>query len=76
MSQFYIVGANEDVARCRESLSRKTTITISGTTADGKLGAFTGIVQSIENDVKRDPARQWRITMTDTATPVWSGAPL
>jgi hypothetical protein len=37
---------------------------ITGVTADGLLNVFTGIVQSVEENLNK-PASRWRITMLD-----------
>lgn len=64
MSQFY-VGSQDAADRCREALLTKQPITITGQTADGGVKAFTGAVQSVEEDEKRHPSQRWRITMRD-----------
>ena len=64
MSQFYI--GEEDVSRCQESQHARLTITIIGVNFEGNVQAFTGTVQSMEHDAKRNPGRQWRVTMRDS----------
>lgn len=64
MSQFY-VGNETDVRRCRESQRHRTSITITGETADGRIRPFRGVVQAMEEDTARLPDRRWRITMRD-----------
>jgi len=68
MSQFYIEG-QDDAGRCHRSLDDGAEITISGTTTEGEIKAFTGIVQSVEEDEARPHAQRWRVTMQDTAPP-------
>jgi hypothetical protein len=45
-----------------------TTITIAGLTADGQVKLFTGVVQSLVHDEKRDPDRRRRVTIYDGET--------
>ena len=66
MSQFYISNDNEnDVRRCNESLTGRRSITITGLNMDGQVGAFTGVVQSVEHDATRDKGRHYRVTILD-----------
>ena len=44
---FYVGGGGNDIRSCRESLEKRREITIDGLTADGQVGAFTGIVPSL-----------------------------
>jgi len=60
--QFY-VSSEDDVRRCQESRALKLAITISGTADDGKIRAFTGVVQSIDDDKTRTASKRWRVTM-------------
>ena len=67
--RFYIEDRNAtaDVPRCRTSQTSRMPITITGTTEDGAIKAFTGIVQSVEHDEKRPANRRWRVTLLDEA---------
>ena len=46
MTQFYAQAVDE--YRCPKAFIGKAVITITGLTMDGKVGAFTGQIQSIE----------------------------
>ena len=66
MSQFYISNdGDNDVSRCNESLISHHSITITGLNMDGQVAAFTGVVQSVVHDTKREKGRRYRITMLD-----------
>ena len=70
MSQFYI-ASQPDADRCRKHQISGAVLTISGFNVDGKVQFFTGVVQSVDEDTKRDVPRRWKITMRDPkpATP-------
>jgi hypothetical protein len=55
-------------SRCTQSQLDGTVITIAGLTADGQGKLYTGVVQSLVHDVKRDPDRRWRVTILDGET--------
>jgi hypothetical protein len=63
MRQFYAKA--EDEYRCRRALIGKDAITITGLTMDGKIGAFTGRVQSVEGGLTAIPGYPLRITIED-----------
>jgi len=67
MVQFYLSKLNpsEDLQRCRESQRLRRPMAIAGTSEAGKVELFTGVVQAIEDDPKREPSRRFRITMAD-----------
>ena len=66
MSQFYIADDDKNgVQRCKESQLDGMPITITGLTAEGEVKGFTGIVQSLVHDAKREPDRRWRVTIFD-----------
>jgi len=66
MVQFSI-HSESDRERCQDSIARRIPITISGTTPDCEIRAFTGVVQSVEDyGVKTGPWR-WRVTMRESA---------
>ena len=54
-----------DVRRCKESLDAGTSVRVAGGAADGKTTTFEGVVQSVEEDVKRDADKRWRVTLRD-----------
>ena len=64
MSQFYVT-TEADVRRCKESRDAGTSVRVAGRAADGKTRMFEGVVQSVEEDLKRDPDKRWRVTMLD-----------
>jgi|GEM_PF-2049541 uncharacterized protein YndB with AHSA1/START domain len=64
MTQFYVT-TEADVRRCKESLHAGTSVRVAGRAADGKTTMFEGVVQSVEEDVKRDPDKRWRVTLRD-----------
>jgi hypothetical protein len=58
MVQFYIRDDDEDdIWRCTLSQLDGTSITIAGMTAEGLVHLYTGVVQSLVQDLKRDPDR-------------------
>jgi hypothetical protein len=70
VSQFYV--SDEAAAeRCRESLRTQAVIETSGVNMDEKVQFFTGVVQSVDEDIKRDMPKRWKITMREPkqATP-------
>jgi len=64
MTQFYVT-TEADVRRCKESLHAGTSVRVAGRAADGKTTMFEGVVQSVEEDVKQDPDKRWRVTLRD-----------
>jgi hypothetical protein len=69
MNQFYIRDDDEDgIRQCKLSQIDGTTITIAGLSAEGQVKLFTGVVQSLVRDEKRDPDRRWRVTIFDGET--------
>jgi hypothetical protein len=62
MSQFYLMN-DFSVERCHESRKSGMVITITGVTEDGSTRHFTGVVESVDEDEKR---QRWRITMRET----------
>jgi hypothetical protein len=63
---FYISNDNEnDVIRCRESLAEGHSIVITGIGIDGKVGAFTGVVQSVAHNAMQKPGRRYSVTILD-----------
>jgi hypothetical protein len=69
MNQFYISDDDEDgIRRCKLSQIDGTPITIAGLTAEGQVKLYTGVVQSLVHDEKRDPDRRWRVTIYDGET--------
>jgi hypothetical protein len=66
MAQFYISNDDpSDVQRCNESIASRRPITITGLNMDGQVAAFTGVVQSIEQDAMREQGRHYRVTILD-----------
>jgi hypothetical protein len=66
MHQFYIADSDENsLSRCRESQRTGKPDTWTGITVDGSIGAFTGTVQSIDDDSGRGAGRRYRITVRD-----------
>ncbi len=65
MAQFYISSAEpeSDVQRCRESLVGRFPITITGRTEGGEIKAFTGVVQSVQEQKQNPPGTRWLVTM-------------
>ena len=64
MSQFYATA--DDEYRCRKAVIGKTVITITGLTPDGKVGTFTGRVQSVEAGHRLIPGYPLRVTLLDS----------
>ena len=62
VSQFYVTD-KERAAIATEAVLHRRPITMSGTIGP-KLGFFTGVVQSVEEDKNATPMR-WRITILD-----------
>jgi hypothetical protein len=62
MAQFQISDEN-DARRCLESLRGQFPITITATVKD-KIEAFSGIVQSVEDQGRYPP--RWRVTMIES----------
>jgi hypothetical protein len=67
MSQFY--AKSDDEYRCRKAVIGRGVVTISGLTPDGKLGTFTGRVQSVEAGHRTIPGYPLRITLVDSDPP-------
>jgi len=66
MTQFYICNDSEhDVRRCRESRDTRRPITITGLTRDALVKAFSGVVQSVEHDLSRNPGTRLRVTIRE-----------
>ena len=64
MPLFYISEDNEnDVQRCQESRLEGRPITITAIDIDGKIAAFTGVVQSVAHDGTRKPGRRFSVTI-------------
>ena len=64
MDHFYLQDDDEDgIWRCTLSQLDGTAITITGLTAEGEIRSYSGIVQSLVRDVRRDPDRRWRVTL-------------
>jgi hypothetical protein len=64
VSQFYVI-TEADVRRCKESQAAGSSVRVAGRVDDGKTRTFEGVVLSVEEDLKRDPDRRWRVTMRD-----------
>jgi uncharacterized protein YndB with AHSA1/START domain len=64
MRQFYVT-TEADVRRCKESQDAGTSVRVAGRADDGKTRTFEGVVQSVEEDLKRDPDKRWCVTMRD-----------
>jgi len=62
VSQFYITDS-VSAGIATEALRHRRPITMSGTVRD-KVGFFTGVVQSVDEDKTTVP-KQWRITILD-----------
>jgi hypothetical protein len=62
MPQFY-TSMEADVRRCEESLKTRSAITITGSTDDGRIFTFSGIVRSIDRDNRGDNQKRWRVTI-------------
>jgi hypothetical protein len=66
VKQFYISDDDQSgVGRCKESQLDGVPITITGLSAEGEVKGYTGIVQSLVRDAKRDPVRRWLVTVFD-----------
>jgi hypothetical protein len=68
MSQFYAKG--DDEYRCRKAILRKNVVTISGMTADGNAGTFTGVIVAVEGGLTAIAGHPLRITMRDSGSGV------
>jgi uncharacterized protein YndB with AHSA1/START domain len=64
VSQFYVI-TEADVRRCKESQATGTSVRVAGRVEDGKTRMFEGVVLSVEEDLKRDPDKRWRVTIRD-----------
>jgi hypothetical protein len=64
----YIGDDDEDGIWRTQSQLDGTVIAIAGLTADGQGNLYTGVVQSLVHEVKRDPDRRWRVTILDGET--------
>jgi hypothetical protein len=67
MSEFYAKA--DDEYRCRKAAIGKDPITISGLTADGRAGTFSGRVQSVEAGHRTIPGYPLRIKILDLEPP-------
>lgn len=74
MRQFYIDDQDE-AGRCHRSLDEGTAITVRGTTKEGEVLSFTGIVQSVDEDEARPRSQRWLVTMSDGGVPPPSAGP-
>jgi hypothetical protein len=62
MPLFYISHDNEkDVRRCHESRLEGRPVVITGIGIDGKVGAFTGVVQSVAHDPMWAEGRRYSV---------------
>jgi hypothetical protein len=52
-------------AVAKESQAAGASVRVAGRVDDGKTRMFEGVVLSVEEDLKRDPDRRWRVTMRD-----------
>jgi hypothetical protein len=66
LSQFFVPDV-QSATRCEESCATVKSITVTGVDAlDGKVKAYTGVVQSVEDHGESKPLSQrWRVTMRD-----------
>jgi uncharacterized protein YndB with AHSA1/START domain len=64
MTQFYVT-TEADVRRCKASLDTGTSVRVAGRAEEGKTMTFEGIVESVEEDLARDPDKRWRVTLRD-----------
>jgi hypothetical protein len=65
---FFLNSANReaDLQRCEESQKFLSRLVITGTTEEGELKMFEGVVQSIQDNGDNAPSgRRWRVTMMD-----------
>jgi hypothetical protein len=69
MNQFYAPD-EASAKRCHDSRRQKESITVSGVDViDGKVKAYTGVVQSVEDFGAASPwGRRWRITIKGAAS--------
>jgi hypothetical protein len=66
MNQFYIsLDKEAEAARCRDSVMFKLPILITGMSIDGRVEAFDGIVQSVDEDKGRGAGKRFKITIRD-----------
>jgi hypothetical protein len=68
MTAFFLNSANReaDLQRCEESQKFLSRLVITGTTEEGELKMFEGVVQSIQDNGDNVPSgRRWRVTMMD-----------
>ena len=65
MMQFY-VSTEDDMRRCNASRDDRMAITISGTTSEGEIRAFAGVVQSVEDHGEHNLPWRWRVTMRES----------
>jgi hypothetical protein len=65
MRQFY--AKPEDEEKCIRSSVERCSITVTGLTPDGDIGAFSGTVQSVEKGHNVFPGYPLRVTISDQA---------
>ena len=64
MDQFYVSG-EVAVRRCTAAVAKKEYVEIKGVTEEGRVQTFAGVVQSVEEDFMRAPAKRWRVIMSE-----------
>jgi hypothetical protein len=68
MTAFFISSDNPetDLQRCHESQKFLSRLVITGTTEQGEIKLFEGVVHSIEDHGENAPrGRRWRVLMID-----------
>jgi hypothetical protein len=68
MVEFYVEDQDE-AGRCHRSLDEGTAITVTGTTKEGEVLSFIGIVHSVDEDETRPRSQRWLITMSEGGKP-------
>ena len=64
MAQFYAQSRDEE--HCKDSVIRRSAITITGLTLDGQLRPFTGTVESVETGHTTYPDYPLLVTILDS----------
>jgi hypothetical protein len=66
-TQFYILAGNPnaDLRRCEHSRRTRHRITVVGSTEEGGIAAFTGVVRTVKHDPNASRDRQWRVTISN-----------